>query len=73
MTLREQELYSYVENIVPILDDENKKTQWKKNYNRAMKILEGSVKDHIDPIISKLDTTHDMFTFLENMYEIKKY
>lgn len=35
-----------------------------------MKILPNAVKDHLVPVISKLETAHAMFIFLENMYEI---
>ena len=37
MTIREQELDSYVEDVVLIPDDEIERTLWKKNNNRAMK------------------------------------
>ena len=70
MALKEQQLDSYVENIVLILDDEIEKTQWKKNkkwnHDDPSRLSKGSYSS----CQSKLDTTHVMFTFLESMHEI---
>lgn len=47
-----------------------KKSQWIKNNNKAMKLLVDVVKYHIVPIISKLDIAYKMFSTLESIYEI---
>lgn len=69
LALREHDLNAFVEKAIPIPDEDDEKLPWTKN-KKAMKILVDVVKDHIVPIISKLDTTYQMFTILKHMYEI---
>lgn len=70
ITLREQELEAFVEKETTIPDEEDEKRQCIKNKNKTMKLLVDIVKDHIVPIISKLDTTFKIFSTLESMYEL---
>lgn len=70
LALKEHELNTLVEKALPMPDEEDEKLLWTRNNNKAMKLLVDGVKDHIVPIISKLDTTYLMFSTLENMFEI---
>ena len=54
--------------IIP--NDYNEKLLVTKKNNNAMNILMDAIKDYIFFVISKLDVLYDIFTFLENMYEI---
>ncbi|XP_059067871.1 uncharacterized protein LOC131858597 [Cryptomeria japonica] len=70
IALRDNELDEFVKKAVPEPDDKGEKPQWMKKNNKAMKMLVDAVKDHIVPIISKLEIAYDMFKSLESMYEI---
>lgn len=70
LTLKEHELNTLGEKALPMPDEEDEKLPWTRNDNKAMKLLVDGVKDHIVPIISKLDTAYLMFSTLENMFEI---
>ena len=65
--LREMELKDYVESIKIMPDNDSEKTTWKRHNNKAMKIIIDSMKDHILPSISNLNTTFEMFS------KIKRY
>ena len=41
-----------------------------KDNTRAMKLIVDGVKDHLLPIITELDTAHEMFKALQEMFEI---
>lgn len=49
--------------------DDTEKAQWRKNNLMAKKILIDSVKDHLVPVISKLNSAKDMFECLQILYE----
>lgn len=66
MILRKQKLTIVVENA-----PKSKKTnEWETDNIKAMEILGDGVKDHLLPIITKLDSVYEMFKALEVMVEI---
>lgn len=70
LALGEIELDEFVKKAILEPTEEDEKLQWKRKNHKAMKMLVDSVKDHIMPIISKLETTYGMFKALEEMHEI---
>jgi hypothetical protein len=56
---------------VPEPNEEEKKTKDKKNEKKAKRILSYSVKDHLIPHISELQTTRQMYDALNRLYENK--
>jgi hypothetical protein len=46
-------------------------TKHKKNENKEKRIVSDSVKDHLIPYISKLQTTRQMYEALSMLYERK--
>ncbi|XP_059067626.1 uncharacterized protein LOC131858409 [Cryptomeria japonica] len=69
IVLEENDLLNYVKSVVDEPSDDTEKAQWRKNNLMAKKILIDSVKDHLIPIISKLNSTKDMFKCLQSLYE----
>ena len=68
--LREMELEEYIEINISMLENELEKVKWKRHNNKAMKIIIDSVKDHILPSISSLETAFEMFATIKNTFEI---
>ena len=68
--LREMELEEYVETNKVIPNNVQEKTTRKRHNNKAMKIIIDSVKDHILPSISNLNTTFEMFSKIKDTFEI---
>ena len=66
MILRKQKLTTVVE----ISPKSKKIDEWGTNNIKAMEILVDGVKDHLLPIITKLDSAYEMFKALEVMFEI---
>lgn len=70
LTMRENELDSFMKGNIPEPDDDVEKIQWNKNNGKAMKVIVDAVSNHIVPVISKYDIAYRMFKSLEDMYEI---
>jgi hypothetical protein len=71
MILDENYLLEHVTVGVPELDEAEQKTKHKKNEKKAKRIVSNSMKDHLIPHISKLQTTRKMYKALSRLYERK--
>jgi hypothetical protein len=71
MILDKNDLLEHVTVGVPKPDEEEKKTNHKKNEKKAKRIVSDSVKDHLIPHISELQTTRKMYEALNRLYESK--
>jgi hypothetical protein len=71
MILDENDLLEHVTVGVPKPDEAEKKTKHKKNENKTKRIMSDSVKDHLIPHISELQTTKQMYEALNMLYESK--
>jgi hypothetical protein len=69
--LDENDLLEHVTVGVPEPDEAEKKTKHKKNEKKAKRIMSASVKDHLIPHISELQTSRQMYKALSRLYEIK--
>ncbi|XP_057837498.2 uncharacterized protein LOC131047712 [Cryptomeria japonica] len=69
IVLEENDLLNYVKSVVDEPSDDSEKAQWRKNNFMARKILIDSIKDHLVPVISKLDSAKEMFECLQSLYE----
>jgi hypothetical protein len=71
MILDENDLLEHV--VVGVLkpEEEDQKTKHKKNEKKAKRIVLDSVKDHLIPHISELQTTRQMYEALSRLYESK--
>jgi hypothetical protein len=71
MILDENDLLEHV--VVGVLEpeEEDQKTKHKKNEKKAKRIVSDSVKDHLIPHLSKLQTTRKMYEALNKLYERK--
>lgn len=72
LTLKDNELITVVKEKEPKQNEKDEKIQWEKNNIKEMKLLIDGVKDHLVPIIIRLDSTYAMLKALEEMFEIKK-
>ena len=57
--------------MLPEPKDEEAKENFKKNEVKAKRILIDSIKDHLIPNVSELNTTKEMFDSLTRLYERK--
>ena len=71
MILDENDLLEHVTMGVPEPEEEEQKTTHKKNENKAKRIMSDSVKDHLIPHISELQTSRKMYEALNRLYESK--
>jgi hypothetical protein len=71
MILDENDLVEHVTMGVEEPKDEEQKAKHKKNGNKAKRIVSDSIKDHLIPHISKLQTTRQMYEALNRLYERK--
>jgi hypothetical protein len=71
MILDENDLLENVTVVVPELDEEEQKTKHKKNEKKAKRIVSDSIKDHLIPHISELQTARQMYEALNRLYESK--
>jgi hypothetical protein len=71
MILNENDLLEYVTVGVPELEEEEKNTKHKKNEKKAKRIVLDSVKDHLIPHTSELQTARKMYEALSRLYESK--
>ena len=68
--LREMELENHIETNLPMPENESKKATWTRHNNKAMKIIIDWIKDHTLPSIANLKTAFDMFSTIQNTFEI---
>jgi hypothetical protein len=71
MILDKNDLLEHVTVSVPELDEAEQKTKHKKNEKKAKRIVSDSVKDHLIPYISELQTARQMYEALSRLYESK--
>ena len=72
LVLEEDELDSYINEEVPILEEEEAKAlQYKKKFFMAKRIIYDSIKDHLIPQVSSLKTPKAMFYALTKLFEGK--
>ncbi|XP_059078157.1 uncharacterized protein LOC131876712 [Cryptomeria japonica] len=69
IVLEENNILNYMKSVVDAPSDDSEKAQWRKNNFMARKILIDYVKDHLVPVISKLDSTEEMFECRQSLYE----
>jgi hypothetical protein len=69
--LDENDLLEHVIVGVPEPDEAEQKTKHKKNEKKAKRIMSNSVKDHLIPHISELQTSRQMYEALRRLYESK--
>ncbi|XP_057813548.1 uncharacterized protein LOC131027480 [Cryptomeria japonica] len=70
IALEENDLLDFVERDMPEPFDDSEKIRWKKNGMKARKILIDFVMNHLLPIISKLNSSIEMFDTLKGIYDI---
>ena len=63
-------LEQYIESNLPMPESESGKVTWKRHHNKAIKIIIDSIKDHILPSISNLQTAFKMFSTIRDTFEI---
>jgi hypothetical protein len=71
MILDENDLLEHVIVGVQEPDEEEEMTKHKKNEKKAKRIVSDSVKDHLIPHISELQTVRQMYEALSRLYESK--
>jgi hypothetical protein len=71
MILYENDLLEHVTVGVPEPEEEEQKTKHKKNEKKAKRIVLDSVKDHLIPHISEIQTVRKMYEALNRLYESK--
>ena len=71
MVLEENELDTYISGEVPVPEGDEAKSLHKKNLVKAKRIIADSIKDHIIPQVSSLNTTKEMFGSLTKIFEGK--
>jgi hypothetical protein len=71
MILNENDLLEHVTVGVPELEEKEQTTKHKKNEKKAKRIVSDSVKDHLIPHISELQTSRKMYEALNKLYESK--
>ena len=70
LILKEHGLNKFIEKSNPSPKGNDEIEKWESDNNKAMKIIVDGVKSHLLPVISELDTAHEMYNALENMFEI---
>jgi hypothetical protein len=71
MILDENDLLEHVTVGVLEPEEEEQRTKHKKNEKKAKRIVSDSVKDHLIPHISELQTTRQMYETLNRLYDSK--
>ena len=69
--LEENDLDDYVTRFILEPIDDNGKVAYKKNQAKAKRILFESMKDHLIPIISHLNTAKECYDALIGLFETK--
>ena len=71
LVLEENELDSYIDEEVLVLEEDEAKALHKKNLVMAKRIIVDSIKDHLIPHVSSLKTPKEMFDALTKLFEWK--
>ena len=71
LILEEHDLENYVKGQVAEPKGDEDKAKHKKNLVKAKRIISNSIKDHLIPHVSSLNTLREMFDALTNLYEGK--
>ena len=71
LVMREQDLVKHVTEDVPEPEEEEAKEKYMKDQVRAMRIIADSIKDHLIPQVSSLETPKQMLDALTRMFEGK--
>jgi hypothetical protein len=69
--LEENDLAKFIKENVPKPEEEAAKEKYKKDMIRAKRIIADSIKDHLIPQVSSMNTPKGMFDALTRMYEGK--
>ena len=72
LVLEENELGSYINGEVPVLEGDEEKALHKKKMVMAKRIIVDSIKDHLIPQVSSLKTPKAMFDALTKCWAIGK-
>ena len=72
LVLEENELDSYINEEVPILEGDEAKALHKKKLVMAKRIIADSIKDHLMPQVCSLKTPKAMFDSLTKLFEHKQ-
>ena len=71
LILEEKDLEKFVKEEVSEPEGDEAKVNYKKNMIRAKRIIVDSIKDHLIPHVSSLDTPKEMFEALTKLFEGK--
>ena len=71
LVLEENELNSYINEEIPILEGDEAKALHKKKLVMAKRIIVYSIKDHLIPHVSSVKTPKSMFDSLTKLFEGK--
>ena len=71
LILQENDLENFVKEVVAKPEEGEAKTRFRKNMIRAKRIIADSIKDHLIPHVSSLDTPKEMFEALTRLFEGK--
>ena len=71
LVLEENELDSYINEEVPVPEEDEAKALHKKKLVMAKRIIAISIKDHLIPQVSSLKTPKAMFDALTKLFEGK--
>ena len=71
LVLEENELDSYINEEVPVLEEDEAKALHKKKLVMEKRIISDSIKDHLIPQVSSLKTPKSMFDSLTKLFEGK--
>ena len=71
LVLEENELDTYINQEVPVLEGDEAKSLHKKNLVKAKRIIADSIKDHLIPHVSSLKTHKEMFDSFTKLFEEK--
>ena len=71
LVLEENELDTYINEEVPVLEEDGAKALHKKKLVKAKRIIVYSIKDHLIPYVYSLKTPKDIFDSLTKLFEAK--
>ena len=69
LVLEENELDSYINEEVPVLEGDEAKALHKKKMVMAKRIISNSIKDHLIPQVSSLKTPKETFDSVTKLFE----
>ena len=72
LVLEENELDSYINEEVPVLEGDEAKALHKRKLVMEKRIIAYSIKDHLIPQVSSLNTPKAMFDAFTKLFEGKK-